>query len=197
VTVQSGGLSLNQASSPALNPMAITASFSRDANRVPITTDGLVSTDSQVLVGNNATVVVPIFGFTGIIEVRGLWAVVTTTLGVNHTAAAFRINDQSAQIYLTAVGGIDISGATVGSLIEKIGLAASTLTLKSAASIFSSEPTAAETHNFSPVIIGAKSGLTTGTIEYRYATTDTPTTGAMQFFIRWLPLSSDAGVTSL
>jgi hypothetical protein len=176
---------------------AITASFARDANRVPITIDGLVSTDSQTFTGSNATINVPIFGFTGIIEVRGLWGIVTTTLGANHTASSFRINDQTAQIYLTAVGGIDISTYTASSLIAKVGLAAAAITGKSAAVGFILEPTTLETHNFSPVIIGTKTTLTTSTIEYHYATTDTPTTGAMQFFLKWLPVSSDASIVSL
>ena len=173
------------------------ATFLRDANRVPITTDGVLSVDSQTLVGSSATVNVPIFGFTGVIEVRGLWGIVTTTLGANHTASAFRINDQTAQIYLTAVGGPDISGYTVGSLIAKVGLVAAALTNKSAAVGYILEPTTLETHNFSPIIIGDKTGLTNNTIEYHYATTDAPTTGAIQFFLRWLPLSADADVTPL
>src|SRR5258708_38393918 len=99
--------------------MAITESFPRDANNVPITTDGLISTDVQITTGTAASSPfnIPIFGVTGVIEVRGLWGIVTTTLGVNHTAASFRINDQSAQIYLTAAGGVDISAATPGPMI--------------------------------------------------------------------------------
>lgn len=175
----------------------IPASYWRDANRIPITTDGVISTDSQTLVGASATVNVPIFGIMGIIEVRGLWGVVTTTLGANHTASAFRINDQTAQIYLTAVGGVDISGYEVGSLISKVGLVAAALTAKRANAGFVLEPTTLETTTFSPIIIGDKTALTTQTIEYHYATTDNPTSGAIQFFMRWLPLSTDATVTSL
>jgi hypothetical protein len=175
----------------------ISASFYRDANRVPITTDGVVSQDSQTFVGSNATVNVPIFGFTGSIEIRGLWGIVTTVLGANHTASSWRINDQTAQIYLTAVGGVDISAYPVGSLISKVGLVAAALTAKKADVGFILEPTTLETHNFSPIIVGAKSTLLTSTIEYHYATTDTPTSGAMQFFLRWLPLSADATVTPL
>lgn len=177
--------------------MGIQASFWRDANRVPITTDGLVSTDSQTFVGSNTTVNVPIFVFTGVIEVRGLWGVVTTTLGANHTASAFRINDQTAQVYLSVSTGVDISGATAGSMISKVGLVAAALTYKSAAVGYILEPTTLETIAFSPIIIGDKTTLTNNTIEYHYATTDAPTSGAMTFFLRWLPLSTDATVTSL
>lgn len=177
--------------------MTIAASYYRDANRVPITTDGVMSTTSKTFVGSNATVNVPVFGFTGIIEVRGLWAVVTTVLGANHTASAFRINDQTAQIYLTAVGGADISAYPIGSMISKLGLVATAVTAKKADVGFISEATVVEQTYFSPVIIGDKTTLTTNTIEYHYATSDTPTSGAMSFFMRWLPLSDDANVTAL
>jgi hypothetical protein len=177
--------------------MAITASFWRDANRVPITTDGMVSNTTKVFTGNNTTVNVPIFSFKGICELRGIWGIVTTAIGVNHTAASFRINDQTAQVYLTAVGGADISTASIGSLIYKVGLVATAITYKSAAVGYILEAAAVATADYSPVIIGAKSTLTTGTIEYHYATTDTPTTGAMQFFCRWLPLSADANISPL
>lgn len=34
-------------------------------------------------------------------------------------------------------------------------------------------------------------------IEFVYSTPDTPTSGQIQFFIRWLPLSIDASVKAL
>jgi hypothetical protein len=181
--------------SPKFN--TVSASYFRDQNRVPLTTDGIISTDSRTFVGNNATVNVPIFGFTGVLEIRGLWGVVTTTLGANHTASSWRINDQTAQVYLTAVGGASIGGYTPGSMIYKGGLVATALTAKSAAAGYITEPAATQMINLTPVIIGDKTTLTNNTIEYHYATTDTPTSGAMTFFLRWLPMSNDASVTSL
>jgi len=174
----------------------VSASFFRDANRVPITTDGLITTDAQVLSGNNATVAVPIFGITGSVEIRGLWGIVTTALQ-NHTAAAWRVNDQTAQLDITLNTGTSLTNAPVGSLIVKKGLAAAALTLKSAAAGAISEPTTLETNIHSPFVLTQKTGGIATNIEYVYATTDTPTTGAIQFFLRWLPLSSDAAVTAL
>jgi hypothetical protein len=175
----------------------INATFSRDANNVPIAIDGLTSSTTKTFTGASATVNVPIFGFTGIVEIRALWGIVTTVLGANHTASSFRINDQTAQIYLTAVGGADISAYPVGSMISKVGLVATALTAKKADVGFVLEPTTLETITFSPVIIGDKTALTNNTIEYHYATTDNPTSGAMQFFVRWLPISSDANISPL
>ena len=174
----------------------ISATYGRDANRMPIITEGVVSTTTKVFTGSSATVNVPIFGFTGVIQIKGLYGIVTTVLGANHTAASFRINDQTAQIYLTAVGGVDISAYPVGSMIVKVGLAAAAVTAKKADVGFILEPTTLETNLYSPVVIGDKTILTNNTIEYHYATTDAPTSGAMQFFLLWLPMSSDADVTA-
>lgn len=175
----------------------IAATFRRDANFVPITTDGLTITDSQTFTGSNTTVVTPIFTITGTVEVRGIWAVVTTVLGTNHTAAAFRLNDGAAQSNITLNTGTDISAAPVSSVIYKKGLAAAAITLLSSSQERVSEPTTLETLYYSPCLLVAKTGTATTNVEYVYATTDTPTSGAMQFFIRWLPVSADGNVTAL
>lgn len=177
--------------------MKTSASFFRDGNFVPITTDGVISTDTQTLNANNTTGIVPIFGITGSVEVRGLWGIVTTVLGANHTASAFRLNDQTAQVNITLNTGTDISAAPVGSLIVKKGLAGAALTLKSAAAGAISEPTTLETLHFSPFVLTQKTGGVATNIEYVYATTDAPTSGVIQFFLRWIPLSADADVKAL
>lgn len=173
--------------------MPITESYPRDANNVPITTDGLVSTTSQTLSGSNTTVVTPLFRITGTIEVRGLWAVVTTVIGANHTGGLYRLNDQTAQVAITATGAT-LSGLAVGTTVTKKGLAAAALTLLDNAAGRVSEPTTLETTYFSPFVLMKKTGANTD-IEYSYATTDTPTSGVLKHFLKWLPLSSDANVT--
>ncbi len=174
----------------------ITATFRRDANSVPITTDGLTVTDSQTFSGTG-TVVTPIFTITGTVEVRGIWGVVTTAIGVNHTASAFRLNDAANQSDITLSTGTAISAAPVGSVIYKKGLAAAAITLLSSSQERVSEPTTLETLYDSPCLLTAKTGTATTQVEYVYATTDNPTTGAMQFFIRWLPVSADGNVTAV
>lgn len=176
--------------------MPITESYPRDANNVPITTDGLISTDSQILTGSNTTVVVPIFGITGTVEVRGIWGVVTTDLGANNTAAYWRLNDQAAQVNITLNTGTTLSAVKAGSTITKKGLAAAALTLLDNSAGRVSEPTTLETTYLSPFMIMKKTGAATN-IEFVYTTTDTPTSGAIKFFLRWLPISSDANVTAL
>lgn len=177
--------------------MTISETYFRDGNRVPITTDGLITVNSKALTANNTTVHIPIFGITGTIEVRGLWAVVTTVLGSNHTAAAWRTNDQTSQLAITATAGTTISSATVGSIIVKKDLASAACAYQSAAAGAFSEPTTLETTYFSPFLLTQKTGGIATNIEYTYATTNTPTTGVLQFFIRWLPTSQDANVSIL
>ena len=174
----------------------MTEAFTRDANNVPITTDGLTSKDSQTFSGNNTTVYVPIFSITGTVEIRGLWGVVTTTMGVNHTAAYFRLNDQGAQVAITAASGVTLSGLAVGTTIVKKGVAATAVTLLDNAAGRVSEPTTLETPFFSPFVVMKKTGAATN-IEYVYSTTDNPTTGAMTFYVRWLPVSLDGSIAAL
>lgn len=173
----------------------MTESFGRDANNVPIVVDGLVSADPQTLIGNNTTVTVPIFRITGTVEVRGLWGVVTTAL-LNNTAAYWRLNDQTTQSNITLNTGTTLTNAVAGGIIVKKGLAAAALTLLDATQGRVSEPTTLETVYFSPFVVVKKPAANTD-IEFVYTTTDTPTSGAIKFFLRWLPLSSDGNVASL
>lgn len=174
----------------------IGTSFWRDANSVPIAIDGITSGNVKSMVGNNTTTAVPLFTVTGAIEVRAIYGVVTTALGANHTAAYWRLNDQSAQANITLNTGTTLSAKGVGTTLVKKGLATAALVALDSAAGVVSEPTSLETPYFSPFTLVAKNGATTN-IEYVYTTTDTPTSGAIQFFVRWLPLSADANVTAL
>lgn len=175
----------------------IPASSFRDANRVPLTEDGVVSTDSQSLTANNTTANVPIFGITGTVEVRGIWGVVTTVLSSNITAAFWRLNDQTAQPAITLATGTALSSAAVGSVITKPGLAAAALVFINSSAGRVTEPTTLETGYHSPFIATQKTGAIATNIEFTYTTTNTPATGAIQFFLRWLPISADGTVTAL
>lgn len=173
----------------------LSASLYRDANGYPVNMDGVVTADSQTLVANNTTAAVPLFRITGSVEVRGLWGVVTTDLGSNITAAYWRLNDQTAQSDITLATGTTLSSAAAGSIIVKKGLAAAALTLLTSAQERVSEPTTLETLYFSPFVVVKKSSANTD-IEFVYTTTNTPTSGAIQFFLRWIPLSADANVVA-
>ena len=158
-------------------------------------TNNTTATNTKVLTASNTTANVPIFSVTGTVEILGLYGVVSTTIGVNHTAGLFRLNDQTAQVAITA-SGVTLSGLAVGTTFVKKGLAAAAAALLDNAAGRVSEPTTLETSYFSPFVAMKKTGAVTN-IEYEYATTDTPTTGAITFFVNWIPLSSDGAVTAV
>lgn len=174
-------------------PVLANGAFGFDANNNPIIVDGVTTQAIQTLTGNNTTVTTPIFRISGNIEVRALWAVVTTTLGANQTACYWRLNDQTAQVNITLNTGTAISGAVAGSSIVKKGLAAAALTYNNNSAGRVTEPTTLETPYFSPFVVTKKTAANTD-IEFIYTTTDTPTSGVLQHFIRWLPLSVDAAI---
>ena len=176
--------------------MSQNAGFLHDASHVPITQLGLTTTDSQTLTANNTTAHVPIFGITGTILVNSIYGVVTTTLGANNTAAYWRLNDQTNQSNITVNTGTTLSGAVAGSTIIKKGLASAALTLLSASQEQVSEPTTLETLYFSPFVVQQLPTAATN-IEFTYTTTDTPTSGAITFYLCWVPLSVGATVAAL
>ncbi len=175
-------------------PMTQRGVLLRDDNETAVQGFGLTTSTSVTFTGDNTTVVTPIFHITGTVEVLGIYGIVTTDLGANHTAAAWRLNDQSAQVNITLNTGVDISGAKAGSSIVKKGLAAAAAVYLNNSAGRISEPTTLETMYFSPFVAVKKTAATTD-IEYVYATTDSPTSGAMQFFVQWYPLSADGRVT--
>lgn len=167
--------------------------FPRDDNDVPIINGGLQTSNTITLSANNTTANVPLFHITGTVQITGIYGVVATVIGANHTGGLFRLNDQTAQVAITATG-VTLSGLAVGTTFLKKGLAAAAAALLDNAAGRVSEPTTLETLIFSPFIAMKKNGATTD-IEYQYATTDTPTSGSIQFFCQWLPVSADGRVT--
>src|SRR5260221_203359 len=112
----------------------------------PVIYSEIISTKSQTTNANNTTANTPIFRITGTIEVRGLWGVITTTLGANHTGGLWRLNDQAAQISITT--GATLSALAAGTVLVKKGLvAAAGVVLNNVAGVIS-EPTTLETIYF-------------------------------------------------
>lgn len=174
----------------------ITAAFQHDANHQPITQLGLTTLSTKTLSANNTTASVPIFTLTGQVLVNAIWGVVTTVLGANNTAAYWRLNDQTAQSDITLATGTTLSALPVGSMIVKKGLAAAALAALSASQERVSEPTTLETMYFSPFAIMQKTGGITTDIEFTYTTTDTPTSGGINFFVAWVPITPGSQLTA-
>jgi len=170
-----------------------TSSFSRDANSIPITQNGLLVTKSYTFV-STGTLVVPIFKITGTVQLLSLYGVVTTVLAANHRVGAFRINDQTAQVQITNATGPTMDAAPVGSLIIADVLAATAATYKSSAAGAVFQPATAGINPFSGSIITQKTGSVETNIEYRFTSSTNPTTGAMKFYCGFIPLSDDGNV---
>lgn len=170
-------------------------SMLRDDNDQPVQGTGLTLSNSKTLVGSGATVNVPIFHITGSVQVLALWGNITTTLGANNTAAYWRLNDQTNQSNITLNTGTTLSGAVAGAVIVKKGLATAALTLLNADQERVSEPTTLETPYFSPFVAVQKAGATTD-IEFTYTTTDTPTSGVINFYVQYIPIGSGSKITT-
>lgn len=152
---------------------------------------------SKTLSANNTTVNVPIFRITGSVLVTKLYGVVTTVIGANHTGAGFRLNDQTAQVDITELAvGATLSALPAGTMIVKSALAATEASVLNASVGAVSEPGSAGINYNSECILTKKNGANTD-IEYRYATTDAPTSGAIQFFCEYQALSASATITAL
>lgn len=179
-------------------PAAIIYSGSqlRDDNDNPVTGVGLFVSNSKTLTGNNTTVNVPIFTVTGSVQILGIWGNITTTLGANNTAAYWRLNDQTAQSNITLNTGTTLSGAVAGSVIVKKDLVSAALTFLNASQERVSEPTTLETSYFSPFVAVAKPGAVTN-IEFTYTTTDTPTSGVINFYVQYIPIGSGSRVNTV
>lgn len=146
---------------------------------------------SKAIDANNTTASITLWTITGSIMVSALYGIVETTLGSNHTAAHFRLNDGTVTPAITLA-----SGTTLSSFTDQSTLIANA----SGNSIFADNAATNPPNRnigtlrhvtLSAYGLGAKNGGTT-TIEYRYTTTNTPTSGQIGFYVHWRPLSNGA-----
>jgi hypothetical protein len=156
---------------------------------------GATVTKSITLSANNTTAAVPIFTLTGIVRAE-LYGVVTTAIGSNHTAEKFQINDGTLVQDISVSTGVDaLSSAPVGTLIARVRQYAGPLSIASTATGGIGDPDVQNTPFLCEFIAVKKSSATTQ-IEYVYTTTNTPTSGAIKFYCKYLPLSDDGAVVA-
>jgi len=153
---------------------------------------------TQTLTGNNATVSTALFKVTGNVKINQLYAVVTTVLGTNVTAAYWRLNDQTAQVAISLATGTALSSAPAGSLLARNSLVSVALALKSSAAGAVLDPVGATTPvEFMPFTVTQKTAAVETDIEFTYSTTNTPTSGVLVHYIEYEALSPDASITVL
>ena len=176
----------------------IDATYSRDANRVPVTRYGFRNQTSQTLSGSNTTVATPLFRITGKVNVRALYGEITTALGSNITAAHWRSNDQTATLPISAAAGTTLSSFAAGSMITRKSIVSVALTGDNASAAKVIDPVAATAPDiFMPFIVEQKTGSVNTDIEFVYTTTNTPTSGVILHTLLWEPISADGNVTVL
>ena len=175
--------------------MKFASSVPRDANYVPVTNMGFHSVAPQTLDGSNTTVAESVFRVTGSVKVLALYGIVTTALGSNITAAHWRTYDQTATLPISAAAGTTLSSFAVGSLITRKSLVTVALTGDNASAAKVTDPVAATAPDvFMPFIVTQKTGSVTTDIQFVYTTTNTPTSGAIEHHLGWLPLTEGSSV---
>jgi len=173
--------------------MAI-GSYPRDENRVPIVDLGILVTKAVTFTANG-TVAKPLFHVTGSVLVQSLYGVVTTAIGSNHTAAHWRINDQTITTQvISAAAGTTISSLSAGTLLSRIGVLTVALAVSTAATGLVTDPVAATAMGFfTPFVVTQKTASVETNIEYVYTTNNT-SLGAMTFYVGYVPLSTDGSI---
>src|SRR5437899_2589578 len=117
-----------------------------------------ILSNSQTLSGNNATVATNIFQITGMVEVLRMWAVITTVLGSNHTAAAYRLYDGTTNSDITLSTGSTLSSFSVGGGFYKRGLSSTAVTVINPTQERVNDPSAANASQYTPVFLTQKTG---------------------------------------
>lgn len=158
------------------------------ADRTTITT--------STLNANNAPAHVGLFQVTGTIMVKRLLSEVTSAFGTNHTGVQFTVYDQSTRSGITAAAGAhSANSAPVGTtIIPGMNPTVVAMVLTSGGALVSANDNYESI--FPEMFVQAKHGATT-VIEYTYTTTNTPTTGTIESYMVWVPLTNGATVTAV
>lgn len=177
---------------------AVSQTYSRDGNRVPITTYGFTTATSSTLSANNTTATNVLFSVTGTVLVKALYGFVTTVLSSNITAAYWQTNDQTATPDISLASGTTLSSFAVGSLLLRLSVAGVALTGANASAGRVTDPVAATAPDvFMPFVMTQKTASVLTTIDFTYSTTNTPASGVIKFYAGWLPLSDDGNLVAV
>ena len=141
----------------------------------------------------NTTGSIATFTITGTVLVQGFWGIVTTVLSSNITAAHIRTNDSSATVDVSLNTGVTLSSLAVGSLISRNALVSGALASLSASQTRFADPGAAAQPYLIPFVLMQKPATTT-TLDFRYTTTNNPSSGVILWNALWIPLSADGNL---
>jgi hypothetical protein len=166
----------------------------RDANNVAVQRYGLMASKTVSFTADG-TVVVPIFTVKGTVLVNGLYGIVTTAIGSNHTAAHWRVNDQTVATQVISLAtGTTVSSLPAGTFLSRRSLVSVALVATTSAAATLSDPVAATAPDyFMPFTVTQKTAGVQTDIEYVY-TTNNSSLGTIKFTVLFTPLSDDGSV---
>jgi hypothetical protein len=154
-----------------------------------IRTGGKIFEKTITLSASNATDVIDICEFTGVIEILGLTAEVMTVNTLNNcTNVHFLVSDGTTDIVLTKATGANISGFNSGSFLIKEGNASVELSVADSNTITMIEGTTGGKAR-TPFILVANKGAS-NFIQFKYTTTDTPIDAELKVIITWADINS-------
>ena len=153
------------------------------AGRMPIKFSG-----STTLTVNNTTGSLTVATLTKSVRVLSIVGRVTTALSANITAAHLRLNDATNTPAITLATGTTLSAAPAGTILSKTGLVTAAIVQNTSAQARVIEHA---TSGMLPDVgcdLVAKDGAAT-TIEFRYTTTDAPSSGVIAWDIFYYPIN--------
>lgn len=140
------------------------------------------------LSANNTTAQENIFQITGTIEIVKIRAeIVDATTLVNCTAVSLQLYDSTVAVQLTSAGGSVISAFPVGSMLVKIGKAATAITVTSAAAGAITESTI-DKKTYDQFLVTQKTGADTF-VRFQYTTIDAPINAQLEWHCEWRPIN--------
>lgn len=173
--------------------------ITRDANRVPYTRFGAIAKTTLNLTGNNETVTSPLFRIYGSVEIVRLYGIVTATIGAATATTSWTLSDSDgSSTAISGAAGTDISDRAPGTLLIRRGLSANVLVIGAASTASVTDVGGAGNKYISSLLVGIeKTGNVASYLNFVYATTSTPTSGAIDFYCGWVPLSAGSRLETL
>lgn len=150
----------------------------------------------KTLTASNTTATLNIFQLTGSVRILQLYGVVTGTIGANHTASAFGLTDGTNQVPIATAAATPLSAAPTDSIVLVDGIkpgASPDPAVVIVANLPALGMQASGAPIFQPFEVVQHSGTATY-IGYQFATTDTPTSGQITFFVVYERISGDGAL---
>ena len=154
-------------------------------------------TKSITLDADSETKSYNLFTVTGICKITKLYGEITTVASSDVSACFCDLYDGSVNVDITeSMSGADISGLPAGSLLIRELDAVSPFSVKDGTDNYISEESSTTYKVFAPLAVGQKGDGTTTNIRFTYTTFDSPSSGAIKFYIEYEAMSDDGAIAA-